>query len=313
MKKILLAIISVLIGISIMAQSTASLKLNLEKNKVYRFKSTTEQTITQTINGVPQTTNVKSNSYISIKMIDATPEFIVAEVKFDTINTQTNTMGKIVNINSANEGNIKSTEMADVMTCIMNRLSKNALYVKINYVGKVVEIVNSKMLCDIILKDTSLITGATAPIIKTQIKNSINNNALKTMVESFTYNLPGKTVSKGDKWDILTSMNAGGMSLDIATSYKLDELKANVANITVESNIKASDNAAPIEYPGATITYGDLKGIGKSKLFLDTNTGLTIENSSKTQISGNLNISAQGSNFQMPMEISVEAKIIVLQ
>jgi hypothetical protein len=313
MKKILLSIISVVLGVSMIAQTSSNLKLNLEKNKVYRFKSTTEQTITQTMNGVPQTTNVKSISYASVKMMESKPEFMIAEVKFDTINTQTNTMGKIANINSANSGNLASSDATDVMTCIMNRLSKNSLFVKLSYDGKVIEIINSKMLCDIIMKDTSSITGASAQVLKMQIKNSINDIALKTMVETFTYNLPNKTVSKGNKWEIASSTNAGGMSLDFTTIYVLDEIKSNIANISAESNIKASENAKPLEYPGATITYGDLKGIGKSKILLDVNTGLINENSGKTQISGNLSISAQGMNMQMPMEISVDSKVVAVK
>ena len=39
-------------------------------------------------------------------------------------------------MSSVSEGNIKSTETADVMSCIMNRLSKNALYVKMDFTGK---------------------------------------------------------------------------------------------------------------------------------------------------------------------------------
>src|SRR3972149_7602898 len=142
MKKIILSFTVVLLGISLMAQNAADLKLNLEKNKVYRFKSASEQTISQTVNGVQQTTNVKSNSAVSIKMVDATPDFLIAEVRFDTMITNTNAMGKVVIVNSTVVGNIKSAEMEDVMSCPMNRSIKNPMYVKMNYVGRVIEIVN---------------------------------------------------------------------------------------------------------------------------------------------------------------------------
>jgi hypothetical protein len=313
MKKILLSFTIVLLGTSLMAQNAANLKLNLEKNKVYRFKSTSEQTVSQTVNGVQQTTNAKTNSTSSIKMVDATPDFLIAEVRFDTLITNTNAMGKIVIINSTSEGNIKSTEMADVMSCIMNRLSKNSLYVKMDYVGKLIEIVNSKMLSDVILKDTSSITGETASVTKMQIKNSINDKALKSMVEMFTYNLPGKQVATGDKWDITATINSGGMSLDIITSYNLDAIKDNAAIITAESNIKASENADPLEYSGAKITYDNIKGLGKSNMVMDIQTGLLLDNTSKIHIAGDLNVSAQGYNLQIPMEIDGESKVVALQ
>ena len=146
MRTILLAGILAFAVISVTAQSKMDLKLNLEKNKVYRFKSANEQTVSQTVNGIQQNTETKSNSTISIKMLDASPEFLVAEVRFDTMYTITNAMGMNTVINSASEGNIKSTNTGEVLSCIMNRLSKNPLYAKMNYSGKVIEIVNAKML-----------------------------------------------------------------------------------------------------------------------------------------------------------------------
>jgi hypothetical protein len=107
-------------------------------------------------------------------------------------------------------------------------------------------------------------------------------------------------------------MNSGGMSLDIITSYNLNEIKNDKATISAESNIKASDNAAPIDYGTAIITYGDLKGLGKSNLVLDVKTGLMIESSGKTHISGNLSVAAQGMNMQIPMEMNMESKVIAL-
>ena len=129
MKKIFLSCLAALFCISIIAQNSVNLKMNLEKNKVYRFRSSSEQTITQTINGNQQNVDSKTSSTVSIKMVDATADFIVAEVRFDTIIYNTNSMGKTSIISSVNEGDIKSSETADVMSCIMNRLCKNALYI----------------------------------------------------------------------------------------------------------------------------------------------------------------------------------------
>lgn len=315
MKKILLSCMAPLFCISILAQNTADLKMNLEKNKVYRLKSVSAQTITQTVNGVQQTTDSKVNYTLSLKMIDTTADFMITEVHFDTLITNTNAMGKLVTISSINEGDIKSTEMADVLSCIMNRLSKNALYVKMDFAGKPFEIVNSKMLSDIITKDTSSITLAdqTAAAVKKQIINMVSDNSLKTMIGMFTWCLPGKQVSTGDNWNVKQRMNSGGMMLDITTTYHLDGLNGNNANITVESNIKAAENADPIESGGAKVTYDDLKGLSKSNMVIDIRTGLIVEDQAKTHIAGNLGISAPGFSMQMPMDINGESKVTALQ
>jgi Mn-containing catalase len=315
MKKILLSCAAILFCISIIAQNSVNLKMNLEKNKVYRFSSASEQTISQTVNGNQQTVNSKTNYAVSIKMIDATADFMITEVRFDTLISNTNSMGKMVSISSVSEGDIKSTETADVMSCIMNRLSKNALYVKMDFTGKVLEIVNSKMLSDLILRDTSSIalTGQVGSAVKTQIQNMISDNTLKTMVETYTNYLPGKQVSPGDNWNVTENTNSGGMILDIITNYHLDGVNVNAANITAESNIMAAENAGPMVSGGAKITYDDLKGLSKSNMVIDIRTGLLIEAKAKTHITGNLGVSAPGFSMQIPMDINGESKVIALQ
>ena len=315
MKKIFLSCLAALFCISIIAQNSVNLKMNLEKNKVYRFRSSSEQTITQTINGNQQNVDSKTSSTVSIKMVDATADFIVAEVRFDTIIYNTNSMGKTSIISSVNEGDIKSSETADVMSCIMNRLCKNALYIKMDFAGKILEIVNSKMLSDVIMKDTSdiTLTGMSGTGVKTQIINTVSDKTLKTMVDAFTHYLPVKVVSTGDNWNVTVQVNSGGMALDIITGYHLDGIKGNNANVTAESNIKASENADPMIAGGAKITYDDLKGLSKSNMVIDIHTGLLIEDKAKTHIAGNLGISAPGMTMTMPMDINGESKVIALQ
>src|SRR5450759_4202655 len=315
MKKNLLSCVAILFCISIMAQNSVSLKMNLEKNKVYRFSSASEQTVSQTINGNQQNTDSKSNSTISIKMVDATADFMITEVRFDTIIYNTNSMGKTSIISSVKEGDIKSAETADVMSCIMNRLSKNALYIKMDYTGKVLEIVNSKMLSDVIMKDTSSITlsGPMASGVKTQITNMVSDKSLKTMVEMYTYYLPGKQVSAGDNWNVTLTTTSGGMALDVITDYHLDGVNGNNANITAESKIKATENAGPMLAGGAKITYDDINGLTKSNMVIDIRTGLMTEEKAKTHIAGNLGVSGPGFNMQIPMDIKGESKVIALQ
>ena len=94
MKKMLFSCVAFLFCISMMAQNSVNLKMNLEKNKVYRLKAVSEQTIIQTVNGNQQTVESKTNHNITIKMVDATADFMIAEVHFDILVTSTNAMGK---------------------------------------------------------------------------------------------------------------------------------------------------------------------------------------------------------------------------
>ena len=314
MKKILLSLVVAMFCISVMAQNSVNLKLNLEKNKVYRFNSVSENTITQTINGSSQNSDTKTDNTISIKMVDATPDFIIAEVRFDSLITISNAMGKVTNMNSSNEGDIKSSEATEVIACINNRLSKNPLYIKMDFSGKVIQIVNSKMLSDVILKDTSSITlkNPIGSMIKKQMQNMVSEKALKTMVEVYTYNLPGKDASIGNTWDVLVNTSSGGMSLDVITKYHLDGINGNSANVTAESEIKPPANVEPIVTGPAKITYDDLKGVSKSNMVIDTRTGLIVESKSKSHTAGTLGISYTGGSMQMPMDITSDSKVTAI-
>jgi hypothetical protein len=315
MKKILLSCVAVLFCFSVMAQNGVNLKMNLEKNKVYRFSSSSEQTIVQTINGNQQTVESKTNNTVSIKMVDVTPDFMITEVHLDTIIVKTNSMGKTTNMSSAIEGNIASSETSEIMSSIMNRLSKNALYIKMDFSGKVIDIVNAKMLSDVILKDTSALTltGPMKAAIITQIVSMVNAKSLTTTVELFTHFLPAKEVSKGESWNVTVTTNSGGMSLDIITDYHLDGINGDAANVTAESNIQAAANAAPMQSGPAKITYDDIKGLSKSNMVIDTRTGLLIEEKGKTHIAGTLGISGPGFSMQMPMDINGESKVVAIK
>jgi hypothetical protein len=315
MKKILLSLTTVIFCVSSIAQNSASLKMNPEKNRVYRFSSSSEQTILQTVNGNQQTIESKSTNTISIKMVDVTPAFLIAEIRLDSLATKTNTMGKTINMSSTSEGNIQSKETSEIMSYFMNRLCKNPLYAKMDFTGKILEIVNSKMLSDMIMKDTSSITltGPIAAALKTQIGNMVGENALRNMVEMFTYYLPGKQVSTGENWSVTATTNSGGMSLDIITSFHLDGITGNNANITAESNIRTAANAIPMQQGGATITYDDLKGLSKSAIVIDIRTGFIVEENAKTHIAGNLGLTMPGMSMQIPMDINSESKVVAIQ
>lgn len=315
MKKIFLSFTAALCIIPLMAQQKADLRLNPEKNKLYRLKSVSEQTISQTINGNQQTTESKVEYSISMKMLDSTPEFIVAEVRFDTIMNYTNTMGKVSAVSSAARGDIKSSVTEDVMSYIMNRLCSNAIFIKIDLSGKPLEVINAKMLSDMILKDTAsmTLTEPLAAAVKAQIVSTVGSDNLKTMIGGFTWLLPAKQVAVGDVWVANEQLNSGGMMLAVTTNSRLESLTGNKAGITAESKIKAVENAAPIISGGATVTYDNLAGVSKSNMVVDTRTGLVIENKSKTRISGNLGINGPGFSMQMPMDINGETRITALQ
>jgi len=314
MKKTVCIVIFATLWLAGVGQDKATLRLNLEKNKIYRLCSTTEQTTSQTVQGMAQNVESKTRYVISLKMMDATPDFLVSEIRFDTVDIRSNAMGKTTLISSASEGDVTSQETSALLSYFMHRLTQNPLFVKIDYAGHVIDIVNAQMLSNIILKDTASVTltGIMGNALKKEIANMVSANSLKNMIETFTWNLPGGEVSKGDSWQIIQKMNTGGMALDIVTSSRLDNVKDHAASVTAQSEIKAAANAAPIQSGGATVSYDGLQGMSKTTLLIDTRTGLPLESSGKTSISGNLGVSAPGVSMQIPLTIKGETIVKTL-
>jgi hypothetical protein len=315
MKRILLLLTPLLFCAVTLGQNGANLRLNLEKNKTYRLRSSNEQTILQTVNGNQQTIESSTGNTISLKMVDATQAFVVAEVRIDTLTTKTNSMGKITSFSSTMEGDVKSEESSVVVSYFMNKMSRNPLYAKIDFTGKSTEIVNLKMVAGMVLKDTSLITlsDPVGAALKTQVSGMVSEDGIKAIIDAFTNYLPGKMVNTGEKWSVTTTSKAGGMSLDITTTYKLDGISGNNASITSESTIKATENAVPMESGGAKITYDNMKGMSKSNLTIDIRSGLVLEMTSKTHLAGNLGVTVPGMSMDIPMDISSNSKISLIQ
>ncbi len=201
------------------------------------------------------------------------------------------------------------------MSAIMNRLSRTAIFVRIDYAGQPLEILNHRMISEMILKDTSSITISEpqASALKTQIMATVSEGNLKTMVKSFTWHLPGKKVARDGEWKIADQVNSGGMLLTLNTSYRLGSINGSSAAITSESDIRPPENAPSINSGGATVIYNSLRGMNRSNLLIDTSTGLLTESKSKTRITGNLAVSGPGFSMEIPMDINGETIITALK
>ncbi len=312
MKNLLLSALAIVLCGSMMAQNSAMLKLNLEKNKVYKQKTVSDLNISQSVNGMQQSQQVKNMSYSSIKMVDSKPEFMIAEVRFDSIITNMNAMGRTIINNSNNPGNINSTDATEVMNAVLNRFCSNPLFVKMDYSGKVIEIINLKLFADVVTKGIDSVQGQSAPMIKSQVINMVKIDAVKPMIETVYAILPGKNVNVGDSWEVSYAMNANGMSLNTKGLFKLVSVSGNVATVSAETNITAV-GGKPMEMGGMKINYDDIKGLGKSTILIDMKTGLIKDVNGKSNIAGNLSLDMGGNNMQIPIEIQGESKVSAIQ
>jgi hypothetical protein len=306
MKTFISTAIAILLSVSLMAQTSANLKLNLINGKTYKAKVSTEQNTTSNFNGMQQNTTITSVMFMSLKPTAINADNILAEVRFDTISTKISMPN--MEMSSVKPGDLKSTDPGTVMCCILNRLSQAIFQVKMGLTGNVIEISNISPLAESILKGIDSIQGQAAGMLKTQTSMLVSEKSIKSMIESVTAYLPGKQVKVGDKWDTQLSLVSGGMGMLIANNYKLKKISGNQAELAAESTIEPASQY-PIDMNGAKISY-DVRGLGKSTVDVDTQTGWLIKASSKQHLMGNMNLKMQGNDMQIPVEIDDKTETV---
>lgn len=284
------------------------LKYNLEKNKVYRAKISSTQAQTTSMQGVDRSVETVSNTYFSIKMLDSKPDFIIAEAQFDSIITEVSAPPMLLNSN--NKGDINSPEITEVMSCVLNRLCNSKILVKMDYRGKILEIMNYPVIAENVLAGTDSLKGQVA-MAAPQIKILGDKDGIKGSIEGVTYYLPNKKVKKGAQWNSDILSLAGGIGMTISSNYELKEIDGNIATLGVNNSMKPS-SAEPISMGGAEIT-NELSGLAKGTLEVDAQSGWIIKSESKAQLSGEMHVSAGGKAFSVPVEGNITSAITAIQ
>ncbi|MFW6226509.1 MAG: DUF6263 family protein [Bacteroidota bacterium] len=306
--RILLSIITlVALNSAVFAQST-ELKYNLEKGKAYIAKSISTQEQTMTVQGMERNTETKSTSYLSLKMLDSKPDFFIAEVKFDTIVTEVSMPP--MNISSADAGDINSEDPIEVTTAILNRLSNSTMVVRMDYSGKVQDIMNHQVIKNTVLQGTDSLKGQAA-MAKGQLEMTVEKDALIGMIEGVTAHLPNQEVETGDKWESSFISKNGGVGMAISSTYVLKEISDGL--VVIEGDVVVEPaSSEPTMMNGAEIT-NKLRGLGKSTMELDSKTGWLKSSSSKISLSGDMIIKAPGQNMTLPIETIITGETIAIE
>lgn len=293
------------------AQKSARLKLNLEQNKVYSFEQVSKNHIKQTINGMQQNTDVTSKSVVSMKMVEKTPEFVVLEVKIDSMNIETHAGGMVIKMNSANAGNLKSSDPGEIMSHFIHRMCQNPLFAQMDYNGKIIKFINHDAYTAYVYKNLDSISGGQmAMMMKNQASNIASESPLQQMIESSTAALPGKEVKVGDSWQITNDINSNGMTYHTETDFKLKEINGNLASMTAEAVIEPA-SSEPVVVNGQQLT-NNIRGVSKADLVVDTDTGLQVASNGKVHMEGDISINMGGNSMNIPMVIegTVSTKLL---
>lgn len=299
MKKVFLSVFFALLGISLMAQEPVTLKLNLEKGKVYKAKSSSKQNLQIAAGGQQFNIDVFSNSIVTYKVLKQENDIMDVELKFDTIISKSNSpMGN-------KETNSAKPNLADPMERIMNKISTSTIVAKISTAGKFVDFVNYPKFKDHVLFVLDSIPAGKRDQAKMVADALLQESAIRTRIEPlFTY-LPEKAVKIGDTWETTYSLSANNASLLSLNTFSLKGVANNVATVSGKSEIES----LPSNDPAAQMTQ-DLKGTMTADGTIDLSTGLMLKSTGKGHIEGTMIVKANNSEMKMKMDSESESIMI---
>jgi hypothetical protein len=302
MKAFISTVFLALLGISIQAQTPVTLKLKLEKGKLYTIKSTSKQAIQQTANGQQFSIDVYSNNVTSYKVLKQENDVMDIEFKFDTIASKISSPMFNKETNSAKAGG------NDPLEKIMHKMSTYKIIAKISTAGKFIDFVNYAKFKDNVLFVLDSIPASQRDQAKTQADGVLKESAVKSMIEPLFAYLPETPVKNGDNWETSFFMVTSNVSLMAQNSYNLKNVENNLASVTGKTEIES----LPSNDPNAQMTQ-ELKGTMTSDGTIDLSSGLTVKNTSKGHIEGITTMKNNGNEMKIPVVVDSESETIMLK
>jgi hypothetical protein len=303
MNTIISSVIAIFFGLSVLAQAPVTLKLNLEKDKVYNIKSNSSQTVQQSVNGQQYTMEVTSNTSMNFKQIGKDNDVLLIEVKLDTIETIINSPMFKKETNSA-----KPAKSNEYFEKVMNRFSSFPLTAKISSSGKFMGFDNYKMFKAKVLEIMDSVPATQKDQVQKQADAFLRETTVQSMVEPFFSYLPEKTVKAGDQWESSYMQSSVQASMLFFNNFTLNSVENNTAKISGKSEIESVPSNEPVQADGKQMTT-EAKGSSNSELTADLSTGLLSQGSITSHIEGTTTIKNEGNEMKVSFVVDSKMEI----
>ena len=302
MKKLISSVFLAFLAISLMAQTPVTLKLNLEKGKVYKVKNTSKQVMQITPGGQQINMDITSSTVVSYKVLKQENDVMDIEFKLDTIATKTVMPMMTKETNSAKPaGN-------DPIEKIMNKMSSYSIIAKISTAGKFVDFVTFAKYKDNVMMVLDSIPAGKRDQAKMAADMLLKESAVKSMIEPIFAYLPEAAVKAGDSWETTYVRSPNGMSMIVLNTFTLKSVDKNVGTISGKMEIES----LPSTDPNAQMSQ-ELKGNMTFEGTIDVVTGLALKNTAKGRIEGSTTVKNNGQEMKMPMVIDSESETIMIK
>ncbi len=286
-------IISLLLFTSVQAQKV-ELSMNLKVGERYGQTSESKISINQVVNGQALDIGMVVRGGMTFLVLSANKEEYEMEMMYEHLSM------KIDHPKGAMEFDSEKAHGDDIMSTILSSITMKPIGIVMTRAGIVSEVSDMDSIWTHVFEEFSKVPEDQINQARGQINEAYGSAALKANIEMVTAIFPDHRVGVGDEWTVNTTMEAG-MTVNVTTTYKLEEIQADFYVITGDSKLQTADKEAIVDANGMSMKY-DLSGVLLSRIRLNRESGWIIEGKSTQDIKGNAYVQASPT---MPMAMTI--------
>ena len=270
------------------------LSLNLKVGERYGQTSESKITINQVVNGQALDIGMEVRGGLTFLVLSAHEEEYEMEMMYEHLSM------KIDHPQGNMEFDSEKANGDDIMSTILAGITMKPVGIVMTRTGNVTEVNDMDSIWASVFAEFSKVPEAQLNQARGQIKEAYGAEALKANIEMVTAIFPDHPVGEGEEWIVHTTMESG-MTVNVATTYKLEEVHADHYVITGDSKLQTADKDAIVDSNGMSMKY-DLSGVLTSRIKLNKESGWILGANSSQDISGNAYVQP---NPSMPMAMTI--------
>lgn len=289
-KKSLLTVWAAILAVGVGGSSAQSagekikLRLRLKKGESYKLRMTTDQKISQTIQGkqVDMSQTMGIGFTYHVREVDADGTAAVKLTYDSVLFKQDGPLGKI-EYDSSNP-----PETVHPMAKGFAALTGQSFSMRLSPQGQIKSVEGVDAMFTRVMQNIDVPDARVKATLEKKLKQQFGDDALKEMMENTMAIYPDKPVAIGDSWSKKVVVTKG-FAITLENTWTLKDRKDGVAVVDVQSKITPSQNAKPIEM-GMMKVRQDISGSQEGQMEISEATGWPVRAGMTQKLSGKMHV-----------------------
>jgi hypothetical protein len=275
------------------------LTYQLTKDKVYRQKATTAQTVKQTFQGEQQVVKNTIISVMSYRVKATNNETTTLLVSYDTLDLTIQLPDR--NMHFTSKGGFY--QQNDLFSQLMNAMSGKNFEVTVNNSnGAVIEIAGVSALFESVIAEFPDANGEQISSIMEMLNKSYGESAFRSTFEAMNAYFTNKLLKKGDHWE--KNLPLSGINAELINDWRLEEINRKEAVINSKGQLHMLDLSNEVTVEGV-ITKMELSGTQTAELIVDYKSGWTQSGNIQQHFTGQMHLNNVEHNEQVSLPIEM--------